>query len=63
MFAVQLIGVVRVQHPTVGIKNEFNYSGGLGRVLCPHNTTNLVIIIVSITRGRYGAGLSVGEGV
>jgi hypothetical protein len=33
------------------------------RVLCPHNTTNLDIIIVIISRGKNGTGISVGGGV
>ena len=60
MSVVQIIGVVRVQHPTVGMRNEFNYGGGFGRVLCPHNTINLAIIIALITRGKYGVGLFMG---
>ena len=59
---VCIIGVVRVQHPTVGMRHEFNYGGGFGRVLSHDNTTNLAIIIALITRGKYGVGLFMGGG-
>ena len=63
VIAVCIIGVVRVQHPTVGMRNEFNYGGEFGRVLSHDNTTNLAIIIASITRGEHGIGLFMGGGV
>ena len=53
-------GVVRVQHPT-GLKHHrFNKSSEFGRVLSHDNTMNLDIIIVIISRGKNGIGLSMG---
>jgi len=56
-------GVVRVQHPTVLKHHRFNNGSEFGRVLSHDNTMNLDIIIVIISRGKNGAGLSVGGGL
>jgi hypothetical protein len=56
VWLVDSIGVVRGQHPT----REPEHTR---RVLCPHNTMNLDIIISIILRRKNGAGLSVGGGV